>query len=557
MSGGLGKKVCVIGAGGLGLAALKNLVETGFDVTVFERASYIGGLWHVTTDPDQTSVLPQTRAVLTKYSVAYTDFPMSEESDRFPTAAQMCEYVEAYAKHFDLHRHIRLNTTVVRVLRDEADNKWLIEVRATDSHGTQTQTHVFDRLVFATGIHLKLNWPNIKGRQRFAGDIIHGLRMKEPSKYRGKRVLIIGLALTGADCARHLAREGAEQVYCSHRRQVLLIPRVVEGKPLAQPMRSKLFTGRMEALAPAIARIMAKRFLLSIQEKSYPEMRHHPILNRSTRKDVHIDSRIPVYADNLVPLLKTGQVKSVQAVDEVIGPHSVRLVDGTVLDNIDAIVCATGATTDASALLPPQCDPANPDLAPDGFALIPETYRKQRPVLRLYQNWLSLQHPHSLAILGYAVRLQGSFPLVDVVTSAMAQLWSGGYPMPSQAEMERNVQAHYRHIAELLKYGDVMFPGRISGLEWDHWHDKVAGAGIYDRLGNWRSLKSWKLWWNDPELYKLLMDGTSSPHLFRLFDTGRGRKPWDGARAAIEKANKSEEETIEKWKRQQAGEEKH
>jgi dimethylaniline monooxygenase (N-oxide forming) len=135
----------------------------------------------------------------------------------------MCEYVEAYAKHFDLHQHIRLNTTVVRVLRDETDSKWLIEVRPTNSHGVPTETHGFDRLVFATGIHLKLNWPDIKGRHRFAGEIIHGLRMKEPSKYKGKRVLIIGLALTGADCARHLAREGAEQVYCSHRRQVLLV----------------------------------------------------------------------------------------------------------------------------------------------------------------------------------------------------------------------------------------------------------------------------------------------------------------------------------------------
>jgi dimethylaniline monooxygenase (N-oxide forming) len=327
---------------------------------------------------------------------------------------------------------------------------------------------------------------------------------------------------------------------------------VVEGKPLAPPMRSKLFNGRIEALAPAIERAMAKRFLQSIQEKSYPEMKDHPILNRATRKDVHVDTRIPVYADNLVPLLKTGQVESVQAVDEIIGAHSVRLADGTVLDNIDAVICATGATTDASALLPPQCDPANPNLAPDGFALIPETYRKQRPVLRLYQNWLSLQYPHSLAILGYAVRIQGSFPLGDVVSSAMAQLWSGGYPMPSQAEMERNVDAHYRHVAELLKHGDVMFPGRIPGLEWEHWHDKVAGAGIYDRLGNWWSWESWKVWWTDPELYKLLMGGTSSPHLFRLFETGKGRKRWDGARAAIEKANSAEEETIENWKRQQA-----
>jgi dimethylaniline monooxygenase (N-oxide forming) len=116
--------------------------------------------------------------------------------------------------------------------------------------------------------------------------------------------------------------------------------------------------------------------------------------------------------------------------------------------------------------------------------------------------------------------------------------------------MERNVHAHFRYVAELLKCGDVMFPGRISGLEWEHWHDKVTGAGIYDRLGNWSSWESWKLWWSDPDLYKLLMDGTSSPHLFRLFGTGRGRNRWAGARAAIERANRAEEETIEKWKRQ-------
>lgn len=61
------------------------------------------------------------------------------------------------------------------------------------------------------------------------------------------------------------------------------------------------------------------------------------------------------------------------------------------------------------------------------------------------------------------MRIQGSFPLGDVVSSAMAQLWSGGYLMPSQAEMERNVDAHYCHVAELLKHGDVMFPGRIPG----------------------------------------------------------------------------------------------
>jgi dimethylaniline monooxygenase (N-oxide forming) len=40
----------------MGLVATKNLVEAGFDVTGFERNTYVGGLWHY-TDKDQTSVL--------------------------------------------------------------------------------------------------------------------------------------------------------------------------------------------------------------------------------------------------------------------------------------------------------------------------------------------------------------------------------------------------------------------------------------------------------------------------------------------------------------------
>ncbi|KAM0460879.1 hypothetical protein ACHAO4_001675 [Trichoderma viride] len=51
------RKVAVIGLGALGIVAVKNLLEEGFDVTGFERSSYIGGLWHFTENEDTLSVL--------------------------------------------------------------------------------------------------------------------------------------------------------------------------------------------------------------------------------------------------------------------------------------------------------------------------------------------------------------------------------------------------------------------------------------------------------------------------------------------------------------------
>lgn len=41
----------------MGIVAVKNLVEEGFEVTGFERSPYVGGLWHYTTEKDTLSVL--------------------------------------------------------------------------------------------------------------------------------------------------------------------------------------------------------------------------------------------------------------------------------------------------------------------------------------------------------------------------------------------------------------------------------------------------------------------------------------------------------------------
>ena len=68
-SAGLGKTVAIIGAGPLGVIAAKNLAEEGFEVTIFERADSVGGLWRQTTNTQHTSVLPSTFTNTSKYTV--------------------------------------------------------------------------------------------------------------------------------------------------------------------------------------------------------------------------------------------------------------------------------------------------------------------------------------------------------------------------------------------------------------------------------------------------------------------------------------------------------
>lgn len=43
--------------GAMGIVAVKNLLEEGFDVVGFERSGHVGGLWHFTEDEDTLSII--------------------------------------------------------------------------------------------------------------------------------------------------------------------------------------------------------------------------------------------------------------------------------------------------------------------------------------------------------------------------------------------------------------------------------------------------------------------------------------------------------------------
>ena len=120
---------------------------------------------------------------------------------------------------------------------------------------------------------------------------------------------------------------------------------------------------------------------------------------------------------------------------------------------------------------------------------------------------------------------------------ALAQVWVGDFPMPTQAEMDAEATAHYQKVVANSKVSEVAHTGLHTDLAYDQWLNAAAGTGFYERVGSWTSWKCWKLWWQDPKLYKLLIDGIFTAHVLRLFETDRVRQAWPGARAAIEKAN--------------------
>ena len=75
---------------------------------------------------------------MSKENYCFSDYPFPEETPDYPHHTQMAAYVNSYVDHYDLRRHIRFNTTVTRLTRDQDGAGWTIETeqnRGVDGGG--------------------------------------------------------------------------------------------------------------------------------------------------------------------------------------------------------------------------------------------------------------------------------------------------------------------------------------------------------------------------------------------------------------------------------------
>ena len=200
--------VAVIGAGPQGLVTAKNLVEEGFQVTIFEARPSIGGLWQYREDAKWTSVLPSTLGNVSKYRNCFTDYPAQDDAPLHMRSRQTMDYIGCYATKFGLGKYVQLDTRVKEVLRSANGQQWQLRLSKTGA----VETLAFDKVVLTTGINNLSNMPELVGRELFKGTISHSQAFKKASDYEGKSVLVLGAGTTAADTACELVGH-AKRVY--------------------------------------------------------------------------------------------------------------------------------------------------------------------------------------------------------------------------------------------------------------------------------------------------------------------------------------------------------
>jgi cation diffusion facilitator CzcD-associated flavoprotein CzcO len=172
------RTVAVVGGGFGGVGAAVMLERAGYrNVTVFEKAERVGGVWHHNTYPGAACDIPSH---LYEFSFA----PNPRWSRRYAPQAEIQAYVEDVARRHGVTERIRTGTRVDGASWDESRRKWLLE--------TSAGAHEADVLLTACGQLSVPTVPPLPGLDSFAGPSFHTARWRHDVDLTGRRVAVIG-----------------------------------------------------------------------------------------------------------------------------------------------------------------------------------------------------------------------------------------------------------------------------------------------------------------------------------------------------------------------------
>ncbi len=247
------KHIAIIGAGISGLVTAKVFLQKGYSVTVFEKASDLGGVWEASRS--YHGVATQT----TRDEYAFSDFPMPEQYPLWPSGEQVQCYLKDYADHFRVLPCIRFNTIVNHL--DYKNNVW--RVSYTDLETSIRREEIFDFTAVCTGTFHQPYIPSFSGDQDFidaGGQILHSSQVKDATLLKGRKVAVLGFAKSATDIATLAANE-AERCTLIYRKAQWKVPRYFGNKI---NMRYLLFSRLSEAFFDSPHKSFGQRLLHTI-----------------------------------------------------------------------------------------------------------------------------------------------------------------------------------------------------------------------------------------------------------------------------------------------------
>jgi cation diffusion facilitator CzcD-associated flavoprotein CzcO len=438
-------RIAVIGAGPAGLTCAKQALERGHRAVVYERTADVGGIWN----PASAGAYASVRMQSSRMSFPYSDHKPGFGTD-FPTLAEVHGYLRSYAGEFGVLPVTRFNAEVRAVVK--RDGRWQVTARS----GAGEATEAFDAVMVASGELWEPRLPDHLPPATAGVQVITAKDYRSPEAFDGRRVLVVGGGVSGADIAAELAAGGAT-VEWSVRRRALFLPRTVGGA-----YNDALFSyiGRV-----AMEEIPYRDFLARLEElepRYFAMYRESGLLpTAGFHGAVHVNDRI-------VPAVHRGDVRVRPAFERFEPQGAVVFADG-LRARYDTVVLCLGYGL------------------PD-YSFLPGLVREE-----LYEHFFHLADP-TLAIVNTPVDTEAfgtACPYFEAIAGWALRVFDGTVTLPDAAERARWCAEHMGRLADRRYYdcwletvriglmaGTVADPARDFAGFWRTVSAQVAPAGL-------------------------------------------------------------------------------
>jgi cation diffusion facilitator CzcD-associated flavoprotein CzcO len=338
--------VLIVGAGLSGVGAAYHLQANCPDrsYTILEARDCIGGTWDLFR-------YPGIRSDSDMYTLGYSFRPW-RDAKAIADGPSILDYVRSTASENGIDEQIRFQHRVVRAEWSSLDARWTITALRGDTGETVQLTCNF--LLLCSGYYRydEGYTPELPGRERFRGRIVHPQHWSADIDYDGKRAIVIGSGATAVTLVPAMART-AEHVTMLQRS-----PSYVISLPAEDPIAN--FLRRVLPAKWAYGLVRWKNVLLTML--SFQLSRRRPglvkaMLRRGQEKrlpagfdiDTHFkpkygpwDQRLCLVPDgDLFEAISGGRASIVTDQIETFTERGLRLASGAELE-ADLIVTATG-----------------------------------------------------------------------------------------------------------------------------------------------------------------------------------------------------------------------
>lgn len=336
-------RIVIIGAGVAGISAAYVFQRAGFtDVTICEKGTDVGGVWHWNRYPGLTCDVPSQ---LYQFGFA----PKADWSRIWATGEEIREYHREVVQRFGLDQWLRLGTEVTEAVYDDELFTWTLNT-------AEGETFHADFVVCATGVLHHPHTPSIPGLETFDGPVVHTARWDPDLDTRGTRVGVIGTGSTGTQVVSALQPEASRLLHFARSPQwILWAPMDVRQPALLTALlrRSPTLQGRFYKASLWASGILAdivlkptwrRRAVQAYARLSLrSQVRDQRLREKLTPHDEPLCKR-QVVSGRYYRALKAPNADLVTGAIDEVTPAGIRTADGR-LHEVDSIVLATGFRT--------------------------------------------------------------------------------------------------------------------------------------------------------------------------------------------------------------------